>query len=135
MHADVSAKSRRRHQLFPLDEPSVDIAAYFWCLVFACAADLVIDVSRLADDKEYCRQVEQQIADTAGIAVDLSDALRSQAYSLVHLGTPDQMMERLGPIFDVIAGQAPAQAGSDFVMTAVSDLSAAYARFIARRAP
>ena len=135
---------RDLHQLFPLDEPSVDSAAYFWCFVFlhlhlyahaACAADLVIDVSRLAEDKEYRRRVEQQIGDTAGIAVDLSDALRSQAYSLVHLGTPEHMMEQLRPIADVIAGQARGQAGSDLVMTAVSDLSAAYARYIAEAGP
>ncbi len=121
---------------FPVAIPSAEDANTFYSFVFlhlylyahaAGAADLVIDVNRLAADPTHRAEVERRIA-AENVTVDLSGATDSVAYSVCRLGTRAGVVERLKVVGELLADSAPDEAGRAFGAKVLRELLEAYAR-------
>ncbi len=123
-------------KVFPIDNLSIEDANTFYTFVFlhlhiyvqsAGAADLIVDLNRLATDQVHREDTEKCIA-SQDIAVDLSSAVNSITYSLCQLGSPADVRERLRVIGDIVIDRAPDMTGRSFGAKVLSDLIDEYDR-------
>jgi uncharacterized coiled-coil DUF342 family protein len=129
---------RYLRDVFPLEAHPVDSTNYFCCFILlhlylyaqaADAADLIIDTNHLAGSSEYRLAIEQQIAETTAVAIDLSSIRNSIAFSFLTHGRLEELMDRLKPVADLAIAGAPSAQGRDFAGKALTDLVEEYTRY------
>jgi hypothetical protein len=126
------------HDVFPLDRMSIDSSDYFYCFLLlhlylygqaADAADLLLDVNRMASDHAYRESVEREIAELTGVDVDFSDAGASIAFSFVKLGKLEDAVCRLKALGDVVLARTTSPRGRELVGKCLADFIAEYRRY------
>ncbi len=95
----------------------------------ANAADLVIDIDRLANEPAYRSTMEQRIREASGLVVDLAGARTGIAYSTVDAGTRAELAEALGPMLDLALSMVPRGTGREFAITAIDTMIDEYAQY------
>lgn len=122
---------RYLRRLFPLAQLSIDNSDSFCCFVLlhlylygqaAGAADLIIDVNRVAVDELYRGDVEREICEKTGIAIDLSDARTSLASSFAGLSNFENAADRLKTLGEGVIASAASQKGKEFVSKCLSEV-------------
>ena len=93
------------------------------------AADLVIDIDRLANEPAYRSTTEQRIRAASGLTVDLAGARTGIAYSTVDAGTHTVLAEALRPMLDLALSMTPGGAGQKFAVAAIDAMVGEYARY------
>jgi len=117
----------RLRDLYPLGKPTVSDRNYFLCFVLlhlylysqvADAADLIIDVNRVASDTAHRLTVERQICELSGLSVDLSEARNTIAFSFAMIGKRDEALDEIKVLSDEIIARAPSPQGRQFAYKA-----------------
>lgn len=129
---------RLLRDLWPFD-PTVDsgsrrflafaaLHAYFYAHAVN-AADLVIDVNRLAAEPEYRRGIEATIRKETGLVVDLSGARNKLEACMSALPPPELLRQTLQPVLDNCLSHAPNNEGGRFAMRAIDEMFREQANF------
>ncbi len=98
---------------------------YFYAQSYA-AADLVIDVNRVAADRAYRQKVEGLVTLASGLLADLSDAEDKFTRSFAPAASADELIEAFEPFVRIILSTAPTTAARDFVAKVLADFIDAY---------
>lgn len=123
---------------FPLDQPAIDSSDYFYCFVLLHlylyarvfeAADLVIDVNRIAADAAYRRAIETRIAAATGVAVDLAGTETSMVFSFARLGNVEETVHELRMLGDTAITGVGSAKGREFAFKCLTDFIEDYARY------
>jgi hypothetical protein len=123
--------------LFPAENPSCDSSATFFLFLFlhlhiytqsAGAADVIMDLNRMATDSSYRQAIEQRFA-AEDVPIDFSGVGNTIAYSLCRLGPQAGVRERLKVLGDMIADRAPDPAGRAFATKVLDEFIEEYARY------
>lgn len=129
---------KRLRDLFPLDDVSIESSKYFHCFLLlhlylyaqaADSADLVIDVNRIAVDDAYRTDIERQIVEKTGVAVDLSDAKNTIAFSVANLGRFEDVVCELEALGDLVIASAPSSTGREIVCKCLADVISEYKQY------
>jgi hypothetical protein len=129
---------KRLRDLFPLDDVSIESSKYFHCFLLlhlylyaqvADSADLVIDVNRIAVDDAYRTDIERQIIEKTGVAVDLSDAKNTIAFSVANLGRFEDVVCELEALGDLVIASAPSSTGREIVCKCLADVISEYKQY------
>jgi hypothetical protein len=129
---------RRLHDLFPLENASIDSSSYFYCFVLlhlylyaqvVDAADLVLDVNRVAADAAYRGAIERQIARETQLAIDLSDARTVIAFSFAGLGSVEDVAGQLHALGDLVISTAPSERSRIFVSECMAAVIEEYKQY------
>jgi hypothetical protein len=129
---------RRLHDLFPLETLSIDSSSYFYCFVLLHlylyaqvveAADLVLNVNRVAADGAYREAIERQIAEETQLAIDLSDAKTTIAFCFAELGSVEHVADQLYALGDLVISTSPSMRGKEFALECMADLIEEYKQY------
>ncbi|WP_375464669.1 hypothetical protein, partial [uncultured Methylobacterium sp.] len=123
--------------LFPVAAASEQDLNTFYRFVFlhlycyahaASAADLVLDINRVAVDAGYRSEIEHTFAGQ-GLHVDLSQARQSMAFSLLDLSSATEVREILTITGHIVIDSAPSESGRRFATQVLDDLLVEHERY------
>ncbi len=126
------------YNLFPLDKFAMTSRIYFYCFILlhlylyahaAEAADLIVDINRLADDAAYRQMIEGRIAEESGLAVDLSDARNTITGSFAKSATKEELVGQFEPLIEIVLAAVPSVQGREFVAKVFADFIDEYGRY------
>jgi hypothetical protein len=123
---------RLLHRRFELDKPTDDSGTYLFCFLLlhlylyaqvADAADLIIDLSRVATDDNYRKVIQRRVAATCAVEIDLSDARATPFFGRASRG---ELPADIRDLAHLIISRAPSQSGRALASKALSDFLAGY---------
>jgi hypothetical protein len=126
---------RLLNQIFELDKPIDDSGTYLFCFLLlhlylyaqvADAADLIIDLSRVATDDNYRNIIQRRVATMCSVEIDLSNARATTPPFVV--APRGELRADIRDLAHLIISRAPSQLGRALASKALSDFLGGYGK-------
>jgi hypothetical protein len=137
-HAGHDPFIRWLKETFPLEEPNVASYEYFCTFALlhiylygqaAASADLILDIEKAIDDREYRERISEEIRKETGLLVDLSGIKARIAFSFQDEDRRADLRESIRVLADLAVSQAPSLEGRGFAIKALSDFIQEWDRY------
>lgn len=125
---------RLLHQRFELNKPISDSNTYLFCFLLlhlylyaqvADAADLIIDLSRVASDDKHRKVIQRRVAAMCAVEIDLSDVRATPSSLVVSRG---ELPADIRDLSNSIISRAPSRLGRALASKALRDFVRGYVK-------